>query len=267
MNAVGSYIDRDSVIHHLHPITKNLLFIGAFVICLLTNHPAILAGLFMCVILIGAAAKLPIVQSLKLLKSVALLIVIFSLVIWPFTLKEGTVLARIGGLELYSVGVWYGIAMTFRFCTIVLMSIYWMMFTSISEITLGLVKLGLPYKMAFSFSMSLRFVPLIINDLHTIKDAQRSRALEMDKGSLLGKIRKNVAILIPLSSRALGLIKQISVSLEARGFESGTGKRTSVSGRPFSGRDMGMVAVLICLFGLLLFLRITTLGLITTTVL
>ena len=167
MNAVGSYIDRDSVIHHLHPVTKNLLFIGTFVICLLTNHPAILAGLFLGVVLIGTAARLPIGQSLKLLKSVALLIVIFSLVIWPFTLKEGQVLVRAGGLTVYSVGVWYGIAMTFRFCTIVLMSIYWMMFTSISEITLGLVTLGMPYKVAFSFSMSLRFVPLIINDLHT----------------------------------------------------------------------------------------------------
>ena len=135
MNAVGSYIDRDSVIHHLHPVTKNLLFIGTFVICLLTNHPAILAGLFLGVVLIGTAARLPIGQSLKLLKSVALLIVIFSLVIWPFTLKEG---AGTGpgrrGLRFISVGVWYGIAMTFRFCTIVLMSIYWMMFTSISEI-------------------------------------------------------------------------------------------------------------------------------------
>ena len=94
MNAVGSYIDRDSVIHHLHPVTKNLLFIGTFVICLLTNHPAILAGLFLGVVLIGTAARLPIGQSLKLLKSVALLIVIFSLVIWPFTLKEGQVLVR-----------------------------------------------------------------------------------------------------------------------------------------------------------------------------
>ena len=71
MNAVGSYIDRDSVIHHLHPVTKNLLFIGTFVICLLTNHPAILAGLFLGVVLIGTAARLPIGQSLKLLKSAA----------------------------------------------------------------------------------------------------------------------------------------------------------------------------------------------------
>ena len=121
--------------------------------------------------------------------------------------------------------------------------------------------------MAFSFSMSLRFVPLIINDLHTIKDAQRSRALEMDKGSLYGRIKKNVAILIPLSSRALGLIKQISVSLEARGFESGNGKRTSISKRPFTGRDFGMTAGLVCLFAALVLLRVTAVGLITTSVL
>ena len=100
MNAVGSYIDRDSVIHHLHPVTKNLLFIGTFVICLLTNHPAILAGLFLGVVLIGTAARLPIGQSLKLLKSVALLIVIFSLVIWPFTLKGLRFIQWVSGMGL-----------------------------------------------------------------------------------------------------------------------------------------------------------------------
>lgn len=94
---------------------------------------------------------------------------------------------------------------------------------------MGLVTLGMPYKMAFSFSMSLRFVPLIINDLHTIKDAQRSRALEMDKGSLYGRI-KRMWYLIPLSSRALGLIKQISVSLEARDLNRNGNGHPSVNG-------------------------------------
>ena len=89
----------------------------------------------------------------------------------------------------------------------------------------------------------------------------------MDKGSLYGRIKKNVAILIPLSSRALGLIKQISVSLESRGFESGSGRRTSISKRPFTGWDFGMITGMVCLFGALIWLRITAVGLITMSVL
>lgn len=262
MNVIGSYIDRDSFIHHLHPLVKNLMFIIVFAMCLMTNRPLILALIFIVIICVGAAAKLPIGQSMKTLKSVAFLIGLFSLLIWPFTLPEGKVIGTLFGLKIYEIGLLYGIAMTLRFCGIVLMSIYWMMFTSISEITTGFVKMGIPYKMAFSFSMSLRFVPLIMNDLHVIKDAQRSRALEMDRGNLLGKIQKNVTILIPLASRSLGLIRQISTCLEARGFESGK-RRTSISDRKFNKTDGIVLAVLIaCMIGIIV-LRINSLGLIT----
>lgn len=262
MNTIGSYIDRPSGVHRLHPLIKNLMFVILFAICLMTNNPLLLGGIFIAVLAVGKAAELPIRQSLKTLKSVALLIVIFSLLIWPFTLLEGKVLFSVFGLKVYETGLLYGAAMTLRFCSIVLMSIYWMMFTSINEITLGFVKMGIPYKVAFSFSMSLRFVPLIMNDLRIIKEAQRSRALEMDKGSLAEKIRKNITILIPLSSRSLGLIKQISTCLEARGFESGR-KRTSISDRPLSGRDITILAALILMLGIFIFLRVSGIGLIT----
>lgn len=266
MTQIGSYIDRNSLIHSLHPFTKDLLFIAVFTIALLTNSPYALAALFVAIIGIGVAARLPIGQSLRTLKSVAAVIVVFSIVVWPFSLQEGSILFQVAGLKAYSVGVAYSFAMSFRFCCIVLMSIYWMMFTSVSEITHGLTCLGIPYKIAFSFSMSLSFVPLILKDLSTIQDAQRSRALELDKGKLLEKIRKNVSILIPLTSRALGLINQISISLEARGFETKR-KRTSINASRMKAADIAAVSVCGCLIVMLVIFRIFGVGLITQSVL
>lgn len=266
MTQIGSYIDRDSLVHALHPFTKDLLFIAVFTLALLTNNPWFLAALFAAILGVGLAARLPIGQSLRTLKSVAALIVVFSILVWPFSLQEGQVLFRLGGLKAYSVGTIYSLSMSLRFCCIVLMSIYWMMFTSVSEITHGLTCFGVPYKIAFSFSMSLSFVPLILKDLSTIQDAQRSRALELDKGKLLEKIRKNVSILIPLSSRALGLINQISVSLEARGFETKR-KRTSISASPLKAADYLAIGLCVCLIVALAVFRALGLYLITKSVL
>lgn len=254
MNNIGHYIDKDSFIHHLHPFVKNSLFAFAFLTSLITNNTVILAILFLSTILVGVLAKLPIRDSLKTLKSAAFLIVVFSLIIWPFSLKEGTVILEIGSAEVYSVGLLYGISMSLRFSNIVLMSIYWMMFTSIGEITLGLIKARIPYKFAFSFSMALRFVPLVMKDLTIIKEAQKSRALEIDKGKLLEKIRKNVVLLIPLSSRSLGMINQIATSLESRGFGA-SNSRTYAFDKKMSYSDYAILLLVSLGVGILIYLR------------
>ena len=255
MNNIGHYIDKDSFIHHLHPFVKNSLFAFVFMLSLFTNNTFILFALFLGILLLGMAAKLPIKASLKTLKSAALVMIVFSLIIWPFTLKEGSVLFQIGTLKVYSVGVMYGISMSLRFSNIVLMSIYWMMFTSIGEITLGLIKAKIPYKFAFSFSRSLRFVPLVMKDLSIIKEAQKSRALEIDKGKLLDRIKKNVVLLIPLSSRSLGMISQIATSLESRGFGA-MNARTYSNDRKFLRSDYLVLFMLTISIGILIYLRV-----------
>lgn len=266
MSNIGHYVDKQSFIHDLHPFVKNSLFVFAFVTSLLTNNTFILVALFTSTLLIGIVAKLPIKDSLRTLKNASLLIVIFSLIIWPFSLKEGTVLFELGSMKIYSVGVLYGLSMSLRFSNIVLMSIYWMMFTSIGEITLGLIKAKIPYKFAFSFSMALRFVPLVMKDLTIIREAQKSRAPEIDKGKLLDRIKKNVVLLIPLSSRSLGMINQIATSLEARGFGA-SHHRTYAFDRKMSVRDFIVLSLVIIGIILLVYFRFNMNTQITTSVL
>ena len=266
MNNIGHYINKESFIHNMHPLVKNFLFVYSFVASLLTNNTLILILLFCSTITIGVLAKLPIKESLKSLKSAAMLIIIFSLVVWPFSLDEGKVLLQIGALKVYSVGVLYGISMSIRFCNIVLMSIYWMMFTSIGEITLGMIKSKIPYKIAFSFSMSLRFVPIVIKDLSIIRDAQKSRSLELDKGSLLSKIKKNVVLLIPLSSKSLGMISQIATSLEARGFGAFE-NRTYVNDKKMLASDFIVMLIIILIIVTLVYFRLNNQFVLTNRVL
>lgn len=266
MSNIGHYIDKKSLIHDLHPLVKNSLFLFAFVTSLLTNNTFILLALFASTLLIGIIAKLPIRDSMKTLKNASLLVVLFSLIIWPFSLSEGIVLLEVGSIKVYSVGVLYGLSMSLRFSNIVLMSIYWMMFSSIGEITLGLIKAKIPYKFAFSFSMALRFVPLVMKDLTIIREAQKSRALEIDKGRLLDKIKKNVVLLIPLSSRSLGMINQIATSLEARGFGASR-HRTYTFDKKMNFKDFSVLFLVISGILLLIYFRFYLNTQITTTVL
>ncbi len=266
MNTIGNYISKDSMIHHLHPLTKNLLFFTIFIICLLNNHPLVLFAIFLCVISIGYAALLPVGRALVTLRGIALVIIIFSLVVWPFTLREGQVVGSLGGFDLYSNGILLGISMSLRFSSIVLMSIFWFMFTSLSEITRGLVSMKVPYKVAFTFTMAFRLVPMAISDITTIANAQKSRGLELESGSVFQRLKKNVAILIPLSSRLVSMLQPMSIALESRGF--GTSKiRSYYSDTRLARKDYVLFISFCLLIIVSIYLRVSGLGLITRSVL
>ncbi|MCP3032592.1 energy-coupling factor transporter transmembrane protein EcfT [Halobacillus sp. A1] len=266
MNTIGNYISKDSTIHHLHPLTKNLLFFTIFIICLLNNHPLVLFFIFLGIISIGYAALLPVRKALVTLSGIALVIIIFSLIVWPFTLREGQVVGNLGGFDVYSNGIWLGVSMSLRFSSIVLMSIFWFMFTSLSEITRGFVSMKVPYKIAFTFTMAFRLVPMAISDITTIANAQKSRGLELEKGSVYQRLKKNVAILIPLSSRLVGMLQPMSIALESRGFGSSK-MRSYYSDTQLTRKDYIMLISLCLLLIVSIYLRISGLGLITRSVL
>jgi len=61
--------------------------------------------------------------------------------------------------------------------------------TSPEDLGSALLKLGLPYTFVLAFTMSLRFLPTVANELRSIEDSQKSRGLELDKGGFVARIK------------------------------------------------------------------------------
>jgi len=90
--------------------------------------------------------------------------------------------------------------------------------TKIEEIAGGLVKLKLPYRGAFAFSTAIRLVPMIVATSYTIIQAQKSRGLDLDSGSMLQRIRKYVPLVIPTLVSVIRGTNVFSMALESKGF-------------------------------------------------
>jgi energy-coupling factor transport system permease protein len=86
------------------------------------------------------------------------------------------------------------------------------------ELVLGMIRLGLPYRVGFAISTSLRLVPTIASSTMTISQAQRSRGLDLDTGNVLDRIKKFLPLLVPVFLSTIRNTNIFAMALESKGF-------------------------------------------------
>ena len=122
-----------------------------------------------------------------------------------------------------------------------------------SELSDLMVFLKLPYTVAFIFTASIRFIPVLVDDVRNIVDAQKSRGLELEKGGIMERVKKYIPILVPLIVHSIRRSQQLAEALESRAFGSSK-KRTSLYSPSFSVYDIvfivGVTLVLLILYQL-----------------
>ncbi len=90
--------------------------------------------------------------------------------------------------------------------------------TSPWELMQALTKMRISYTYLYSFIIAYRFVPIIFNEMKNIYDAQRSRGLELEKGSIFTRARRLIPIIIPTIVCALLRARDLAEAMEAKGF-------------------------------------------------
>jgi energy-coupling factor transport system permease protein len=95
---------------------------------------------------------------------------------------------------------------------------FFLLFRTTPPLDLGnaLVKSGLPYEVAFVFSTSLQFVPVIQHKARNVFDAQRARGIPLEPG--LSALRHYPALMAPLLVQSFELADDLAEAMESRGF-------------------------------------------------
>jgi energy-coupling factor transport system permease protein len=96
---------------------------------------------------------------------------------------------------------------------------YILMFTtSQRDLVRALVKMGVRFDFGLTLSIALRFLPTFGALIDSIKDAQRARGLELNKGGLLKRSKNYVAVLVPTIVSALRTADTLSLALQSRAY-------------------------------------------------
>lgn len=259
-----SYVPLSSPIHALSGSTKFLfLFLWVFM-CFTTFDIRVL--LFAClsswVIMMKSKVPFKLFRPFILL----LLFILFtnSLFIYLFSPSQGTIYMGsrtviFGNPEFrYALTfetLWYLLIITLKYFTIFPASLIFVSTTHPTEFASALNKLGINYKISYSVSLSLRYLPEIISDYTHILHSQMCRGVDISKDEKLGARIKNVAfVLTPLIISSLDKIDIISNAMILRGFGR-MKKRTWYNSQKLKINDVLMLCFVSMLFLIAIYLR------------
>ena len=239
------YVSKATPFHSLDPRTKILMSLACACLIVILNTPMSLFCLFAVLLLAFFSVKptLSVVKTTFYLMAMAMVATVISQGVFYyfeprtalFTIipEDAGFFGRLtGGISVYREGLIYGAVQSMRLLSATLLSMVIVMSTYPSDLILGLKKLGVPEKLGFMLTVSIRFLPTLGEEAKRILIAQRLRGLRL-KG-LRGSIRGFRFLVEPLIIDSLRKARRIALAAEVRGF---TGRRTETKNLRFLRMD------------------------------
>jgi energy-coupling factor transport system permease protein len=257
----GRYVPVESILHRMDPRSK-LLIIFIFVCVVFIANNSITYGILLAyTILMILFSKVPIRFILTGLIPV-LWLVLFTLLIHLFFTREGNLVVDWGWIKIYEEGIRQGIFISLRFFLLVLVTSLLTLTTTPIEITDGIEYLLAPLKkvkfpvheLALMMSISLRFIPTLMQETDKIMKAQIARGVEFTSGPFKERLKAIIPLLIPLFISSFKRAEELAIAMEARGYRGGEG-RTKYRQLNWTIADTSMILLLVVVTALLIIFR------------
>lgn len=227
----GRYVPAQSIIHRMDPRSKLLLIFIFVCIVFIANNVITygLLALFTFTMIILSKVN---IRFLYVGLRPVLWLVIFTLALHLFLTKEGELLFQLGWIKIYEEGLRQGLFISMRFFFLILVTSLLTLTTTPIEITDGLESLLHPlnkikfpvHEMALMMSISLRFIPTLMQETDKIMKAQMARGVEFTSGPIKERVKAIVPLLIPLFVSSFKRAEELAVAMEARGYQGGVGR-------------------------------------------
>ena len=223
----------DTAVARLDMRVKFALLFMASTIIFIWNNFLLQGAVLLLMIALMLAARVPVttIRRLILILLPALIMITAIQGLWSpfgttpvFTVPVGV--PWVGGWNIFYVeGLMFGLAVCCRLLIPMLAFQLVFMTSDPRDIVLGLARIGVPYRVAFLFSTTFRFVPLLFQEMEGIKEAQRLRGIDIDSLGLIRKLIAMARMLVPLVMICLTKAQLMEIALQAKAF-TGSGDRT-----------------------------------------
>ena len=224
--ALGRYLPLNSVVNRMDPRSKILIMllvmISVFIPAGVLGY--VIIGTFIILALI--LSKLSLGYALKAMKPMMFMMV-FLLVINVLLIKTGVPLFEWGWFSIYSDAIHQTLYIVIRLMLMIIVTTILTATTKPLDLTIGIEKLLQPFEkvglpahiIAMMISIALRFIPTLIEETQRIMNAQASRGVDLENGSMKEKIMAVLALIVPLFVSAFDRADQLANAMEARGYD------------------------------------------------
>jgi len=267
--------EGNSFLHRLDPRTKLIALVLCSILAVTFTETFSLIGLFCFIFILHLSARIPLRRAKYLYFSYPLLFFFIAFgqgfffwgskmtplftVIGPdgsFLGLNMPLLSAIlehfpGEVVFYKEGFVYGLVQAFRSATLLTAGLTLALTTHPMDLLYSLRKLKLPYELCFLISMSLRFLPQIMDEIRENFRAQKARGFVLNKFSLKDKIAAVAQIADTLIIRWIQGVRDMALAIDLRGFRLYP-SRTFVHERTLEVRDWVVLGISCFTFVLLI---------------
>lgn len=221
---VSLYVEKDSGLHRLHPLTT--LALAFFCLIAGVTIPGIFGGylgfalLAMPLALWGGVGRRLLSVAWRSVLPFAISLVVVQGLFWP----GGTPVLELGPLSFKSEGLAFAARSSGRILVIVSSFLLLTFTTRPDALMQALSERGIPDAITYILLTTMQIVPRFQTKASNILDAQRARGLETE-GRFWQRWRGLLPLVQPLILGSIVDIEERAIALEARGFRR-PGRRT-----------------------------------------
>lgn len=247
MSKSGSlYIERKSLFHGLDGSIKLLMLIAWTFFAFAFMDARVFLAMIVLGVVILKVSKLPNKAIWPLLLFIFIFTVFNSAFLLLITPEFGSQLTgtytKVFGAGFYTITfetIFYCITLSLKYIAIMPITILFLFTTHPSNFASSLNRIGVPYRVAYSVSIALRYIPDVKAEVENIINAQEARGVAFRKGDAsIGKRLKNYAtVMMPLLLSSFNRIEVVSNAMDLRGFGKNK-KRTWYYRRKYSKLDI-----------------------------
>ena len=251
MSGVFNYINRKSPIHNLTGASKLIVLILWSLAAMTTFDTRLLVVLPIISLIFFKVSGIKYKDVSFVINFTFVFMILNNLLIFLFSPEHGVSIYGTRHVLWNGIGRWvvtkeqlfYQLNVVLKYISTIPIVILFVSTTDPSEFASSLNRIGISYKIAYSVSLALRYIPDIQREYHEIAVAQQARGLELnkEKEGLIKRLKCASTLLFPLIVSSMERIEVIANAMELRGFGKNK-KRTWYSSRPFRTGDILAIA-------------------------
>ena len=251
MSGVFNYINRKSPIHNLTGASKLIVLILWSLAAMTTFDTRLLVVLPIISLIFFKVSGIKYKDVSVVINFTFVFMILNNLLIFLFSPEHGVSIYGTRHVLWNGIGRWvvtkeqlfYQLNVVLKYISTIPIVILFVSTTDPSEFASSLNRIGISYKIAYSVSLALRYIPDIQREYHEISVAQQARGLELnkEKEGLIKRLKCASTLLFPLIVSSMERIEVIANAMELRGFGKNK-KRTWYSSRPFRTGDILAIA-------------------------
>ena len=249
MNAVlGQYVDLDTFLHRLHPMTKIIALVCFMLVTLLFSNLTLYLVQLAALILLLLVTKMPVSILGKSLWSVRFIFIFISIFNLLF-LRDGVAIWQWGFLAIYPGTFIITINLVLRLLLLTSFAALLTLTTKPLDLTYAIEQNLRPLEnfahiIGMILAIALRFIPTLQEEAQKIMKAQQSRGARFDSGNIFSRAKHLVSLLIPLFLISFNRAEVLAMAMELRGYDP-DGQRTSFRTLVWQKQDMIVITCMI----------------------